>query len=263
MNGEDISILICDDDPETRRVIRHSLRQFGYRLEEAADGVEAKEKCLSAVPHLLITDVMMPNMTGIELVQWVRSELPLNGRYLPILMITALDDIEHKIAGLEVGADEYIPKPFHYRELQARVQGLIRIKALTEELLRRNDEQIQLNRKLHRMQQELIRREKEVLAAQLVGTAAHNLGQPVTAILLNCHMAERFLANAGQDGHDSGLVKALRAIRQDGERLKELLQQLVKVDPEKRENYVSGVDILRLEPDAGGPAAELLDREKK
>ena len=254
--SEKISILICDDDSETRRVIRHSLSPFNYDIEEAEDGAVAIEKCLKKLPHLIITDVMMPNVTGIQLVKWVRTELSSGSHYIPILMLTALDDLEQKIAGLEIGADEYISKPFHYRELQARVQGLIRVKELTEKLIERNDELSALNRMLGEMQAELVKREREIVAAQLVGTAAHNLGQPVTAILLNCHLAERLLPAADGSGVeaaiqlDPGVRKAIKAIRDDGEKLRQLLHQLTQVDPEQRENYLSGVDILRL--DGGG-----------
>lgn len=247
--NEKIKILICDDDSETRRVIRHALNQFGYQIEEAEDGADAIEKCMRSLPHLIVTDVMMPKVTGTELVKWVREKLSGGSVYVPILMLTALDNFEQKIAGLEIGADEYIAKPFHYRELQARVQGLIRVKELTEKLVQRNDELVQLNKMLGEMQAELVRREREIVAAQLVGTAAHNLGQPVTAILLNCHLAERLL-EVQQDKLsvklDPAISKAIHSIRGDGEKMRELLQQLVKIDPEQRQAYIKGIDILSL-----------------
>ena len=139
--------------------------------------------------------------------------------------------------------------------------------------MQQNDELTQLNRMLGDMQAELVRREREIVAAQLVGTAAHNLGQPVTAILLNCHLAERLLV--GSDNRksppadsDPGISKVIRSIRADGERLRELLQQLVQIDPEQREAYLGGLNILSLqssEPASGRKSAGegLLKEEKK
>jgi two-component system response regulator MprA len=114
-------ILVVDDDPEILSVVRRGLAYEGYTVETAADGAEALAKAREKEPDLVILDVMMPGMDGIEVAGRLRK-----GSDIPILMLTAKGTIADKVAGLESGADDYLVKPFAFDELLARVKALLR-----------------------------------------------------------------------------------------------------------------------------------------
>lgn len=116
-----LTVLVVDDDQDIRDGIEIYLKNEGYRVVKAADGVEALEKLTQEEVHLIILDVMMPNMDGITATFKIRAE-----RNIPILMLSAKAEQSDKIHGLSVGADDYITKPFHPLELLARVKSQLR-----------------------------------------------------------------------------------------------------------------------------------------
>jgi two-component system, OmpR family, response regulator MprA len=121
---KDMSILVVDDDQAVRDALRRALTLQGYEVELAADGEEALFK-LRTNPHatdLLVVDVLMPRLDGLELTRRLRSD----GSELPILMLTARDQVADRVEGLEAGADDYLVKPFALEELVARVRALLR-----------------------------------------------------------------------------------------------------------------------------------------
>lgn len=113
---------MVDDEQPVRESLRRSLRFNGYDVLTANDGLEAVEAVRSENPELLILDVMMPNMDGLEVCRTLRSE----GWDRPILVLTARDGVSDRVAGLDAGADDYLPKPFALEELLARVRSLVR-----------------------------------------------------------------------------------------------------------------------------------------
>lgn len=117
-----MKILVVDDEQAVRESLRRSLRFNGYEVLTANDGLEAVETVRTENPELLILDVMMPNMDGLEVCRTLRSE----GWDRPILVLTARDGVSDRVAGLDVGADDYLPKPFALEELLARVRSLVR-----------------------------------------------------------------------------------------------------------------------------------------
>lgn len=117
----ELTVLVVDDDEAIRDGIEIYLKNEGYAVLKAADGVEALEKLAQAEVHLIILDVMMPNMDGITATFKIRAE-----RNIPILMLSAKAEQSDKIHGLSVGADDYITKPFHPLELMARVKSQLR-----------------------------------------------------------------------------------------------------------------------------------------
>jgi len=236
-------ILVVDDDADTRVIIKQSLLSLGYAATESGDGLEAQAACKKSLPDLIVLDVMMPRMTGIEFIKWFRATY--QEPFVPVLMLTALGDIEQKVEGLTSGADDYLVKPFNYRELQARVQALLRIKDLTNELFRHTAELIAANARLSEMQQTLVRKERELVAAQMAGAAAHNIGQPLTAALLQCRMLEKSLEKF-EDGAAAQASKAARAIRSECESIKEIVSKLQTADPTAVTEYLPGKTILDL-----------------
>ena len=235
------TVLVIEDEPDTRAIICHTLSALGHSILEAEDGQRAMELCCKALPDLIITDVMMPHVDGNQFVRWFREQYP--DRFVPILMLTALGHIDQKIDGLDIGADDYLTKPFNYRELQARSQALLRIKQLTERLHRRNSDLELLNKELSRMQEELIKKERQLVAAQLAGAASHNLGQPITTIVLNCRVLEKAMRQ-GIPKDDARVRHAVDAIKAECEALHDLLDRLSEADPSLTQRYVGSTTIL-------------------
>jgi two-component system response regulator MprA len=120
--SEPTRILVVDDDAKIRTVVRRGLAFEGYRVVEAGSGEEGLEKAREHLPDLVILDVMMPGMDGLEVTRRLRS----SGDEIAILMLTARDEVKDRVAGLENGADDYLVKPFNFEELLARVHALLR-----------------------------------------------------------------------------------------------------------------------------------------
>lgn len=117
-----MKILVVDDEQAVRDSLRRSLSFNGYDVSLAEDGVEAVESIEREQPDLVILDVMMPRMDGLEVCRTLRS----SGYDRPILVLTARDGVSDRVAGLDAGADDYLPKPFALEELLARVRSLMR-----------------------------------------------------------------------------------------------------------------------------------------
>lgn len=117
-----MKILVADDDQAVRESLRRSLIFNGYTVTLATDGAEALAKIESEPPDLAILDVMMPKRDGLEVCRELRS----HGDDIPILLLTARDAVSERVAGLDAGADDYLPKPFALEELLARTRSLFR-----------------------------------------------------------------------------------------------------------------------------------------
>jgi DNA-binding response OmpR family regulator len=115
-------ILLVEDDHAIAHVIRRGLEAAGFAVEAVEDGGSGLEAAQRSSYDLMILDLMLPGMDG----ESVCRELRAQGRRLPVLMLTARDGLDDKIRGFEAGADDYLSKPFHFAELLARVQALLR-----------------------------------------------------------------------------------------------------------------------------------------
>src|SRR3954453_1631073 len=115
------TVLVVDDEPIVRDVIVRYLRRDGFATLEAGDGDRARELIETADPTLVVLDVMLPGIDGLELCRWIRSRSD-----LPVIMLTARGEEADRIVGLELGADDYVTKPFSPRELAARVRTVLR-----------------------------------------------------------------------------------------------------------------------------------------
>ena len=114
-------VLVVEDEPALLETLEYSLNRQGYAVSTATDGREALDVARTSQPDLIVLDVMLPGMDGFEVCRVLRQEM-----HVPIIMLTARADEVDKVVGLEVGADDYLTKPFSMRELMARVKAMLR-----------------------------------------------------------------------------------------------------------------------------------------
>ncbi|MFG1690662.1 response regulator transcription factor [Gemmatimonadota bacterium] len=117
-------ILVVEDEPDIAALIAYQLTREGYRVETAATGTEALESVHREIPDLLLLDRMLPGISGDEVLQALKAESATGG--IPVLILTAKREQDERIEGLELGADDYLTKPFSPRELVLRVQAILR-----------------------------------------------------------------------------------------------------------------------------------------
>jgi two-component system sensor histidine kinase/response regulator len=152
-------ILIVDDAIDTVELLRKRFHSEGYETSEAYDGEEALKRVDEYNPDLIVLDVMMPKIDGYEVCRRLKNDE--NKKYIPILMLTAKGEVESKVKGLEIGADDYLAKPFNYKELSARVKSLLTIKASHEQL---------------------VEEEKSVALEKMMDEVAHEVRNPLVSI---------------------------------------------------------------------------------
>jgi phosphate regulon transcriptional regulator PhoB len=117
-------ILVVEDEADIRELLQYSLAQEGFAVEQAGDGAEALDRIMRRAPDLVLLDLMLPRMSGLELCRRLRAET--ETRRLPIIVVTAKGSEVDRVLGLELGADDYVVKPFSPREVVARVKALLR-----------------------------------------------------------------------------------------------------------------------------------------
>jgi DNA-binding response OmpR family regulator len=126
------TILVVEDEPSLQETLVYNLEKQGYTVEAAGDGRAAIESARRLIPDLIVLDIMLPELDGFEVCKILRKEMT-----VPILMLTARDDEIDRVVGLEVGADDYLTKPFSMRELLARVKAQLRRTGMLREEMAR------------------------------------------------------------------------------------------------------------------------------
>lgn len=131
-------VLIVDDDAKIVEMLEIGLNAMGYDTVAAYDGGSVFQVVLDEAPDIILLDLNLPKKDGIEVCQEIREKIKDN--YIPIIMVTARDDTQSKIEGLDVGADDYITKPVDIKEVMARIRSMLRLKSVSDELKEANDE---------------------------------------------------------------------------------------------------------------------------
>lgn len=193
-------ILIVDDTVDTVELLRKRLRAEGYDTAEAFDGEECLSKVPDYEPDLIILDIMMPKLNGYEVCHRLKNCE--NTRYIPILMLTAKSETSDKVKGLDIGADDYISKPFDYKELSARVRSLLNIKAAREKL---------------------VKEEKSDALSLMMDEVAHEVRNPLVSI---GGFARRVHDNLPEGNPNR---KYMEMIIEDVGRLENILRQLIEM----------------------------------
>ena len=132
MKKKDIKILLVDDEPDVIEIIRYNLEQEGYNVKTASNGKEALQKAQKNTPHLIIMDVMMPEMDGIEACEELRSDPTFNDTI--IMFLTARGEDYSYVAAFDAGADDYVTKPIKPKIIVSKVKALLRRLKKEEEI---------------------------------------------------------------------------------------------------------------------------------
>ncbi|MDE0885104.1 MAG: ATP-binding protein [Myxococcota bacterium] len=173
-------VLIAEDNPDMRSLLAALVgREFEVRT--ARNGREALEAVRESPPDLVLSDVMMPEVSGLELCQAIKGDPEL--RRIPVVLVTSKAERDVKIEGLELGADDYVTKPFHPRELLARVRSLVRVTSLQRELAGRNSELESALGELKQAEVQLVQSERLAAVGELAAGLAHEVNNPVNFAL--------------------------------------------------------------------------------
>ncbi|MFZ6017673.1 MAG: response regulator [Nitrospirota bacterium] len=193
-------ILIADDAVDTVELLKKRFHSEGYDTAEAYDGEEALRQVTECNPDLIILDIMMPKIDGYEVCHKLKADE--NTKYIPILMLTAKGEVEDKVKGLEIGADDYLAKPFDYKELSARVRSLLSIKAAHEKL---------------------VEEERAEALEYMMDEVAHEVRNPLVSI---GGFARRVYENLPEGNPNK---KYMEMIIEDVARLENMIKQLIEL----------------------------------
>jgi two-component system response regulator MprA len=218
-------VLVVDDEPAVRRALERALRLEDYDVELAADGEEALDALASRPADVVILDVLMPRLDGLEVCRRMRKA----GDRTPVLMLTARDAIDERVTGLDVGADDYLVKPFALRELQARLRALLRragdgdgagegevlryadlvLDPVAHEV-RRGDRQIDLSKTEFLLLELFLRHPRQVLTRSTIFENVWGYDFGPTSNALGVYMG--YLRRKTEDGGEPRLLHTVRGV---------------------------------------------------
>jgi len=213
-------LLVVDDDPRIAASLRRALLYEGYEVETAGDGVEGLARARRLAPDLVILDVMMPGLDGIEVCRRLRAEGD-----VAILMLTARDTTSARVEGLDSGADDYLVKPFAYEELMARVRALLRRGAgraprvlsygglrldLDTREVARGERQVNLTAKEFGLLEHLLRQPRRVFTRDQLLESVWGVDSEATSNVVDVYVG--YLRQKLEEGGEPRLVQTVRGV---------------------------------------------------
>ncbi|WP_437486948.1 ATP-binding protein [Sorangium sp. So ce1014] len=218
-------VLVAEDNPDMASYLEGIL-SAEHEVVLATNGREALESIRATRPDVIVSDVMMPEMDGFELVRRLKGDPEL--RDIPVLLLTARASRAEAVGGLEVGADEYMSKPFDPLELRARVRAAERLHRAYLELAAKNRELAAALERLAETQEELLQAGKMAAIGTLVAGLSHEMNNPVSVILMNAQL----LLRRHRKGHglpdEAAILKALGTIERQANRCSDLVTALLE-----------------------------------
>jgi two-component system, OmpR family, response regulator MprA len=213
-------ILVVDDEPAVRAALERALRLEHYEVDLASDGREALDRLAAAPPDAIVLDVAMPGVDGLEVCRRLRAA----GDRTPVLMLTARDAVDDRVAGLDAGADDYLVKPFALRELQARLRALLRRTDRGTEAMRfadlaidpvahevwRGERRVELSRTEFTLLELFLRHPRQVLTRSQIFEAVWGYDLGATSNALGVYIG--YLRRKTEDGGEPRLLHTVRGI---------------------------------------------------
>ena len=212
-------ILIVEDDEKLANAERDILESAGYEVLYVPHGIAALDLLSHQKVDLVLLDVMMPHMDGFEVCRRLRKN-PETAR-VNVIMITARGSTEDKVTGLDVGADDYLSKPFEIPEFLARVKAQLRLREL---------------------QERLIAMEKSATIGQMVITLSHEINNPLTSVLWHAGLVQDRLRE--QLSIDESILTSLKAIEEEARRIEKVINQLRSMEEPVITEYLPGIEMI-------------------
>ncbi|MBD2004633.1 MULTISPECIES: sensor histidine kinase [Cyanophyceae] len=184
-------ILIVDDTPDNLRFLSSLLLDEGYNVRKATNGQMALTAVKTVPPDLILLDVNMPNMSGYEVCELLKKDSPTSS--VPVIFLSALDDVMDKVKAFKVGGVDYITKPFKIEEVLARIQNQLTIKNLQNELQAQNTQLQQALNELKKAQAQLVQKEKMLGLGQLAAGMAHEINNSIGFVSSNLEPASEYI----------------------------------------------------------------------
>lgn len=202
-------ILVVDDDEHTRNLLRDLCESAGFRVVQAEDGQEAVERIADSSPDMVLLDLMMPRRDGFEVLKWVREDEA--RKDLPVIILTAMGEMDGKIRGMELGADDYVTKPFKLIELQTRINSAFMVRDYRRRLLAAEEELAQFRALDPVTGAGTYSQLKASLDSELARSRRY--GRPVSCLMFGFDDYQGLRYQLGRDACDAYLAAIARELR--------------------------------------------------
>ena len=214
-------ILIVEDNEDMLKSLQHTLESKGYRVITAENGDIALRMAREEDPQLVLLDLSLPKIDGYSVCKMLKESE--NTKYIPIIIITSRSSLKEKIMGLELGADDYIVKPYEREEILARVKSLLKLRILHERL---------------------VQAEKLATLAQVAVSVNHEVNNPLCAISANAEII-KIMLNKGAD--PERINTKIEVILNEVDRIKRVIEKLSKATKVVSMEYISGIQMLDID----------------
>lgn len=235
-NAEDKGqVLIIDDNPTNLEALSDYLKNSGYRVLVAQSGEAALELLEDSLPDLILLDILMPGLDGFETCRRIKSNE--RTRDIPVIFMTAVTEKVDKVKGFQLGAVDYITRPFQHEEVLARVYTHLTLQKLRKNLIKKNEELEELNRKLEGLVKErtrqLVNQEKSAVIGRMIQGIVHNFRTPLTVIQNSNTIIRTRLQQIIDDGDaaamDEKKAEIIRSMQGDSEIIEKAYSQIMKM----------------------------------
>lgn len=234
-------LLIVDDNPTNIEVLGTILKHEGYLLGVARNGLQALEMVDQSPPDLILLDIVMPEMDGYETCTRLKSAP--ETREIPVIFLTARTESEAVVRGFELGAVDYVTKPFNSAELLARVRTQLELRRAFEDLKR-------AHREMEEMQQQLLEAERLKILLETAGGAAHEINQPLQAITLQLEMMAMKMSKG------DSTKRVIEEVLEQAERISSILRKMKDIQRYRSTPYVGDSRIIDFDAASQGNERE-------